>query len=97
MSPLSREWWQLVNSIIDDPSSSCSTMTYKSRPVEVVVYDAGDPDGPFSDAAMKLRLDLDSSDPYLTLRYGDTQIPTSVEELELLAAAAKQLMRGEAA
>jgi len=71
-------------------------MTYESRPIEVVVYDAGCPDGPFADVAMRLRLEPDSGYACLTLHYGETQIPTSVEELELLAAAAKQLMQREA-
>ena len=67
-------------------------MSYATRATEVVVYDANDPDGPFSDEALKLVLQPDS---YLELHYREAEIPVSLEELEALAAAAKQLLHGE--
>jgi hypothetical protein len=45
--------------------------------------------------ALRLVLVPDSGDECLNLRYGGTEIPVSVEELEVLAAAAKQLLHGE--
>ena len=70
-------------------------MSYATRATEVVVYDAKDPDGPFSDVALKLVLQSDSDEEYLELYYKGGKIPVSVEELEVLAAAAKQLLHGE--
>jgi hypothetical protein len=70
-------------------------MSYATRTTEVVIYDADALDGPFSDVALRLVLVPDSGDECLNLRYGGTEIPVSVEELEVLAAAAKQLLHGE--
>jgi hypothetical protein len=72
-------------------------MSYATRATEVVVYDANAPDGPFSDMALRLVLVPDGGDECLELHYGETEIPVSVEELEVLAAAAKQLLHGEGA
>ena len=70
-------------------------MSYASRTTEVAVYDADAPDGPFSDEALRLILASDSGDEYLELHYKGTEIPVSVQELEVLAAAARQLLHGE--
>ena len=70
-------------------------MSYATRTTEVVIYDADAPDGPFSDVALRLVLVPDSGDECLELHYGETEIPVSIEELEALAAAAKQLLHGE--
>ena len=70
-------------------------MSYATRTTEVVIYDANAPDGPFSGAVLRLVLVLDSGEECLELHYGVTEIPVSVEELEVLAAAAKQLLHGE--
>lgn len=70
-------------------------MSYATRATEVVIYDANAPDGPFSDVALRLVLVPDSGDECLELHYRGVRIPVSVEELEVLAAAAKQLLHGE--
>ena len=67
-------------------------MSYATRVTEVVVYDANVPDGPFSDVALRLVLQPDN---YLELHGRGAEIPVSVEELEALVAAAKQLLYGE--
>lgn len=70
-------------------------MSYATRTTEVVIYDAGCSDGPFSDLAFRLVLVPDSGQECLELHYRDAEIPVSVEELEVLAAAARRLLHGE--
>jgi hypothetical protein len=70
-------------------------MSYATRTIEVVIYDTDAPDGPFSDVALRLVLVPDSGEECLELHYGEAEIPVSVEDLEVLAAAAKQLLHGE--
>lgn len=70
-------------------------MNYTTRTTEVVIYDAGCPNGPFSDLALRLVLVPDSGQECLELHYRDAEIPVSVEELEVLAGTARQLLHGE--
>jgi hypothetical protein len=71
-------------------------MIYESRPTEVAVYDNDHPDGPFAEAALKLKLEPDNGYISLVLQYKETRIPVSLEELEALIAAARQMIRREA-